>query len=98
MKSLRKNQSGIIYVFVTILVFLFLVGFIAFTAMAIMLPIGSAIGPVAISYHDSSWPLYNQLSFALTFMTNLWTYFLAVGFFILVLWVYSYSQHRGQPM
>ena len=85
-----------IYIFATIIVFLFVVAVVWFVVWAIITPVSDAITPIATSYHNASWPLYDQLNYSLTFMTNFWQYLLALAFFGLVLWVYMYSQHRGQ--
>ena len=98
MKSLRQNQSGILYVLVTIVLFLFVIGFVAFTAWAIMTPISDALTPLADSYHDEAWTLSVQYGYAKTFMTNFWVYFMVLAFFGLTFWVIIYSQHRGQAV
>lgn len=95
-RTIRRNQRGIIYILATLVVFLFLMGLIWFTLWMVITPIAESVTPIVNSYHTESWPLYTQLQYALTFMTNFWQYFLALAFFGLALWVYMYSQHRGQ--
>lgn len=98
MSALRKNRSGILYILVTIGLFLFIIGFVWFVAWAVIVPIDNAISPVAESFHNESWGLYEEFGYAQTFMTNFWLYLLALAFFGLVFFVYMYSQRRGQPL
>lgn len=44
---------------------------------------------------DASPDYFTTFSLAATFVTNLWTYMVAVIFIILAYWAYIYSQRKG---
>jgi hypothetical protein len=53
---------------------------------------------LANSFHNESWPFYNILSLAESFMNYLWLYLLVIAMIGLALYVYYDSQLRGERM
>lgn len=88
----------IVYIFATIIAFIFVIAFVWFMLWAVMTPLGASITPIANSYHNESWPLYDELNLAETFMSSFWQYLLLFAIVGLALWVWMESQYRGQRL
>lgn len=91
-----KPPTRIIYVFVTVITFLFIIALVWFMLYAVILPVGASLTEIATSFHTESWPLYNTLSQAITFMQYFWKLLLVFAVFGLAYWVWIESQRRGR--
>lgn len=93
---MKRKNSGVIYTIMTIFLFLFLIGILAFATSSAISATTDSLYPVINSYHNSSWTHYTMLGYAETFITNFWTYLLVIAVIGgLALWVYIYEQRKG---
>lgn len=92
---IRPQPTRIIYVFGVLIVSLFIMGFLWFIMYAVITPIQASIA-TSMSPYDVANSTYANYELADTFMTNLWAYMLVFVVFILLYWVYLYSQRKGE--
>lgn len=90
MKSLRKNEHGVLYVYVTILFFVCVVAIMWFIHASIFVEVQDVATNVA-EHLGSNTTIYTQID---TFFDYQWRYFLVLGLIGLSIWVYIYTQRE----
>jgi len=85
-----------LYVSAVVIVALFLMGFLWFGLYAVMEPLRAGIVN-AMSQYDVENSTYPSFVLADAFVSNLWSFFLVIVVFILLYWVWIYSQRKGLP-
>jgi divalent metal cation (Fe/Co/Zn/Cd) transporter len=83
-----------LYIIGVFFVGIFLLGFIWFVLYYAWYGIQGAIAQHMTSYYTDS--TYATFELAHQFMINLWQYMLVIVFFILLYWMYIYSQRKGE--
>lgn len=94
LRSLRSNNSGVLYVYLVIIIALFAGGFFAFIMATGIGQIQESINPHLGQDRWSTEQHYTAFSLAATFVTNLWVLFPAVIIFGLAYWGYVEAQRR----
>lgn len=87
----------VLFVYAVIMVALFLMAFIWLIGYAVIAPLRGAILQNMAQY-DVANSSYQSFESADTFMNNLWIYLLVIVVFILLCWVYIYSQQKGEML
>jgi len=97
-RNFRKNRSGVAVTIITLFCFIFVIGMLWFFFSTIVEAVAAPSTILANSFHNESWPFYNILSLAESFMSNLWLYLLVISMVGFALWVYYDSQLKGERM
>ena len=91
---MRKNNSGVMYVYAVVIVGLFVMAFLWFVVWASFTPLRTGVTDIMTQYNNESSPYPNFL-LADTFMYNLWAFFMAIVVFGLLYWAWLYSQRKN---
>jgi len=86
-----------LFVYAVIIVALFLMAFIWLINYAVIAPLRAGILN-GMTQYDVANTSYQSFEYADTFMFNFWGSFLVIAVFILLCWVYIYSQHKGEML
>lgn len=83
-----------IYAWAVSLVFLFVMVFLWFICYAVIMPIRAGVTSNMVQFENmtsyASWPLADL------FMANVWIYFLVISSIAVLLWVFHYTQRKGE--
>ncbi len=94
LRSLRSNNSGVLYVYLVIIIAILAVGFFAFIMSTGLGKIQENLNP---SLGEDKWSTpqhFEAFNLAATFVSNLWVLFPAVLLFGLAYWGYVEAQRR----
>lgn len=95
--TIQPRPTRQIYTYGVVLLGLFLFAFLWFIMWAVFDPVRASITSI-MSQYDVANSTYQSFELADTFMNNLWLYMLVLATFILLIWVFHYSQRRNVPM
>lgn len=90
-----QNKRGVLFVYMVLIIALIAGIFFAFFYMNVIEKVQDTINPLIAEDQWAAATHYSLLYYATLFVTNLWTYIVAIIVFILAYWAYIYSQRRG---
>lgn len=90
----RRNNRGVLYVYIVIIITIFAVGFFSFIIANAVGAFQHAINPDLTVDQWVSSAHFDAFSLAATFVTNLWVLFPAFLIFGLLYWGYIEGQRR----